>query len=235
MSTEPNKTSSGGNSDPGSAGGGDPNDKNKDQTNTNTDGDGGEGGGDGGDPGKNSVSYESHRKLLGEKKLEQERRTKAEQELATLKQEKADREKKELEAQGNYKSLLEIKQKELDLAAAKLDRITGEITDVRKKKAILKHIGGVVPDGAHKLLPLDLIELDAEGKPTEQSAKAAAQVFTKEHSYAIQKDVDGGGGLPNDEAKGGGTGKKITYAQWQKLSAAEMKKQYNNVDWTTAP
>lgn len=234
MSTEPNKTSSGGNPDPGSAGGGDPNDQTKNQT-TNTTTDGNAGGGDDGGEGKGTVSYDSHRKLLGEKKTEQERRIKAEQELEALRKKEADREKAELEKQGNFKSLLEIKQKELDESNAKLERITGEITDVRKKKAILKHIAGVVPEGAHKLLPLDMIDLDAEGKPTEQSAKAAAQVFTKEHSYAIQKDVDGGGGLPNDEAKGGGAGKKITYAQWQKLSAAEMKKQYNNVDWSTAP
>jgi hypothetical protein len=216
----------------GGAGGGNP--ENNQDPNKNGGGKGGSGSGDGDEGDGKNVSYESHQRLLREKKQEQEKRKAAETELETLRNEKAERDRKKLEEEGNFKALLEQREKELNDEKARNATIVGEITDARKKRAILKHIQGVVPEGAHQLLNLSLVELDADGKPTEQTAKAAAQLFQKEHPYAIQTDKKGGG-LPNEEAAGGIGGKKIIYSEWCKLSAADMKKQYGNVDWSTAP
>lgn len=183
-----------------------------------------------GDPqDKSTVTREAHDRLLSEKKKEQEKRKQAEDELARLKQEKADREKAELESKGQYKELLEAREKELEAERLKNKQFMDELHTGRKKRAILSHISGKVADKATELLPLSMVELDANGHPTEASAKAAAQFFEKDYSFAILRDGNGNGGLPNNAPKGGN--KKLTKAEWEALPAAEMKKRAGEVDW----
>lgn len=187
-------------------------------------------GGEGNDPSTEpkNVSHESHQKLLSEKKKEREARLKAEQELEALRKEKADREKEELEKQGNYKKLLEDREKELADERAKNKKIFDDLSEHRKKKAILANIDGKIPENAMKLLPLSMVELDADGKPTEKSAKLAAQFFEKEFSFAVQRDKEGGG-LPPDAPLGGT--KKLSRSEWEKLPASEMKARAKEVNF----
>lgn len=178
------------------------------------------------------VSYESHQRLLSEKKAEQEKRRQAEEELQKLKAEKEEREKKELTEQGKFKEALQKTEEELQKERLEKEGLLGSLREAAKKQAILREIPGLVPDRAHSLLPLDEISIGADGKPDPASVKAAAQKFEKECAFAIQKDT-AGGGLPTD-APTGGNNKKLTVKEWKALPAAEMKKRHNEVDWSTA-
>lgn len=197
---------------------------------------GGGGGADPADPANNPkdddkrVSHETHLRLLSEKKKEQEKREAAEAELEKLRKEKAEREQKELEAQGKFKELAEQKEKELEKERAEKQALIDDLNTARKRQALLRNISGTVPANAHNLLPLDQVKLGADGKVDEASAKAAAQAFEKDFSFAVLKDTRGGG-LPSD-APGGGQ-KKLTVAEWEALPAAEMKKRAGEVDWST--
>lgn len=182
------------------------------------------------DPKPGTVAYETHQKLLGEKKKEQAARIEAETKLKALEAEKAEREKKELEAQGKYKEALAKTEEELAKARQEKDALVGDLRTAQKRRAILGEIAGQVPERAQSLLPLDEIVIGEDGKPDPASVKAAAQKFEKEFSFAVQKD-SAGGGLPPDAPKGG-TEKKLTKAEWEKLPVAEMKKRHNEVDWT---
>lgn len=180
--------------------------------------------------GKGTVAYETHQRLLSEKKKEQEARKQAEEKLAALEAEKAEREKKELEAKGQYKEALEKTEAELKKEREQKEALIGSLQESAKRSAILREIGGQVPERAFSLLPLDEITMGADGRPDPASVKAAAQKFEKDFSFAVQKDSTNGG-LPNDAPKPGNT-KKLTKAEWEKLPLAEMKKRANEVDWT---
>lgn len=206
MSTEPTIPPSGGNPDPS----GTPDDPNNPKT----------------------VSHETHRKLLGEKKAEQEKRQAAEAELEKFRAKEREAETKKLEAEGKYAEALKLRDEELTKEKAKNAQILEQITEARKKTAILREISGKVPEKALALLPLDMITIGDDGKPDPLTVKAAAQHFEKEYSFAVQKDTSGGGLPP--EAPPGGSGKKLAHDEWLKLPAAEMKKRSNEVDWSTA-
>ena len=77
-----------------------------DQTATNTSGDAGGTTTDDGS-GSGSVAYETHRRLLGEKKKVQEERDRLRDEIERRDAEAQAAEKKRLEEQGEYKKLLE--------------------------------------------------------------------------------------------------------------------------------
>lgn len=177
-----------------------------------------------GDPEKKdpeTVRYETHRKLLGEKKEVQEQNRKLQAELERIRAEQEEKENKELEAQGNFKKLLEQAQGELKKEKEEKSSILKEIQDARKKQAILKNITGVVPHKIHMLLPVDMVTLDESGTPEETSAKSAAQFFEQEYAFAIQRDQKNGG-LPDEEAKGGGA-KIPTYEEWLQLPVAKQR------------
>lgn len=179
---------------------------------------------------KGTVAYETHQKLLSEKKREQAARQEAEAKLKKLEDEKAEREKAELTSQGKFKEALEKTEGELAKERAEKEALLGDLRTAQKRRAILSEIAGVVPERAQSLLPLDEIKIGDDGKPDQASVKAAAQKFEKEYSFAVQKDK-AGGGLPPD-APQGGLEKKLTKAEWEKLPVAEMKKRHNEVDWT---
>jgi hypothetical protein len=190
--------------------------------------------GDPADPGKTQtdddkrVSYDTHQKLLSEKKKEQEKRESAERELEQLRKEKQERELKELETQGKFKELAEAKDKELQAEREKNAQILNDLNHARKRQALLKNINGTVPANAMSLLPLDLVKLDADGKIDESSAKLAAQVFEKDYSFAVQRDTRGGGLPPEAPDRGG---KKLTVAEWESLPPKEMRARASEVDW----
>jgi small-conductance mechanosensitive channel len=175
-----------------------------------------------------SVSFDTHRKLLGEKKTVQEKARALEAELEKLRQEKADAEKKKLEEEGRWKELAEAKDKELEQERQKNQAILNDLNDARKKTALLKAINGQVPANFHQLLPLDQVKVGEDGRVDEASVKAAAQLFEKEYHLAIIRD--GVKTPPSDPARGGG--KKLTKAEWEALPVKEMKARASEVDWS---
>jgi len=193
------------------------------------------GGANGGADDKNqTVSYDTHRRLLAEKKEVSERLKKLEEERESLLKEKEDKEKAELERKGEIQKLLELERERAKKAEDRLNSIQSDLENAKKRNAVLKHIAGTVPEPARDWIKVDGISLKEDGSVDDESAKLVAQQFEQNFSFAVLKQ-NTNGGLPNDAAKGGASGGgKLTVSQWKALkSSKEMKARMADVDWNT--
>lgn len=194
-----------------------------------------------GDPEKNpedkkdTVSYDTHRRLLDEKKKMQAERDELAAKLRQREEAEAEAQRKKDEEQGNFKKLLETERAEKKRIEEEHNSLMANLQAARKKAAVLRHISGSVPDKiADALLKVDGVALNEDGSVDEDTAKIVAQEFEKDFHYVIQRDRKNAG-LPNSASPGGGGGRKMTYEEWKALpTSAEMRKNYNNVDWSTA-
>lgn len=167
---------------------------------------------------KSHVSYESHQKLLDEKKAIAKR-------LAELEKRDKDRETEELKKKEDFKKLLEIRDQENADLKAKLTGLETGIASSRKLRSLLGEINGEVEEQYWQLIDLDQIPLDADGKPDAASVKKAARDFEKRYSAVIKKKDDGK--MPNDPANP--PPGKLTHAEWVKLPYEEKKKRMHEV------
>ena len=181
------------------------------------------------DPKKDTVSYETHRKLLDEKKRIQDEKAKLEEQVNAAKAEKEADERKKLEEQGNFKKLLEQERADKELLKQNHEALKQDLENAKKRAAVLKHIKGVVPEKAREWINVTGVAVNEDGSVNPDTAMLVAQEFEKEYYFAVQRDKNGGG-LPNDAARGGTA--KLTVSQWNALKTSkEMKEQMNNVDW----
>lgn len=175
---------------------------------------------------KDSVSYETHRQLLNEKKKRDEELRKAREDLAKYDQEKRELEEKALKEKEDYKKLFESREKELAEERARREAIESKIIEAQKYKALNKALGASVPEKFWNLVELDKIAIDpATGMPDEMTTKAYADEFQKNYGEIfVNRNLPR---LPNDGPTRGKTG--LTYEQWVKLPYAEKKKRQNEL------
>lgn len=167
------------------------------------------------DPSKDKVAYETYRKVIAEKKRFQER---AEQ----LEAQNAEREKKELEAKGEYQKLLELAKADAEAAKSKLTQIESERQTAKKASALLKALENGLPEKFYGFLPMDEVVVDPDtGEVNQLSVAKAAEEFRKNYPELLIKP--NGPRLPNDAPKGNGMG-MITAEDYAKLPFDEMKK-----------
>jgi len=166
------------------------------------------------DPKPKTVSYETHAKLLDEKK-------KASARLAELEAAEEARKLKALEEKGEYQKIIEQKEKELADKNSKLHELTQRETDRLKLSSLLKALPGTVDPKFYKFIDqIDDIVVNPEtGEVDEVSVNRAAEKFRKQYPEWIQTKKSG---LPND-APGGGAN-RISRAEWMKLPSKEMTK-----------
>lgn len=182
-------------------------------------GDGGKKG-DAGEGDNKPVPYDSHRKLLDEKKRIQA-------ELEAFKVEKKTREDKEAEEKGEYKKLLEQERKAREDAEGKLKNIDEQVKNARKMSAILGSAGGTIDEKWHDLVmntALDMVAIDPDtGKVDQLSVTKAVEKLKASYPEIIKGK--GGPRVPGDApgASGPGAG-KITRSEWLKLNSTQMMK-----------
>lgn len=164
---------------------------------------------------KDTVAYETHQKLLSEKKKMAEK-------LAAFETEKSEREKQELEAKGEYQKLLDLEKKRADEALAKVNEFETQMTHARKLKALLGALGGQVDDKFLGFLPIDQIVIDPETKEVNPTSVASVADSIKKQFPEFIKQANGAR-LPNAAPQGNEAG-KISEAEWNKLPAKEMAK-----------
>ena len=164
---------------------------------------------------KDTVQYETHKKLLDEKK-------KLAEKLAIFETKEAERERKKLEDEGQYQKLIELEKKRADEAIAKVIAFEDQMTQGRKLKALLGALGGQVDDKFLGFLPIDQIVIDPETKEVNLTSVASvADGFKKQFPELIKSQ--NGPRLPNAAPQGNEAG-KISEAEWNKLPAKEMEK-----------
>lgn len=172
---------------------------------------------------KDSVAYDTYQKVLSEKKKAAER-------LAVLEAEKAERDRKDMEAKGEYQKLIELERKRADEALSKVSAFEEQMAHARKLKALLDALGGQVDDKFLGFLPIDQIAVDPESKEVNLTSVASVAENFKKNFPELIKNPNGPR-LPNAAPQGNDAG-KISEAEWNKLPPKEMAKyKMNQIIW----
>lgn len=173
-----------------------------------------------GDP-KQTVAYETHQKLLGEKKKLGEKLTTIEQELESLRAKERERENAELEKSKNYEQLLRNREEELKKATEKLTTIEVERLEARKLDAFLRTLGtGTLDERYWGLIPIDQIAVDPTTRAVDEMTVAkAVELYRKSYPETIKRaNVPG---VPSNAPQGAPG--KLTLEEWRGLPLKEKK------------
>lgn len=162
-----------------------------------------------------TVSYETHRKLLGEKKKVQEERD-------AFALEKAEREKKLMEERGEFQKLAELAKTEVDSLKAKLQEVESGRLAAKKANALLKALDHGIPEKFYGFLPMDEVLVDPEtGEVNAMSVAKAADNFRKNFPELIVSKTNAK--FPNNAPQGSAVS-TISREEWLKLDHLEMVK-----------
>jgi hypothetical protein len=178
---------------------------------------------------KDIVSYETHRKLLNEKK-------KAQEEIQALKatlDEKNKRERESLEKEmrdkEEWKKLVEIRENELKETKTKLENFETGLRDSKKASAFLGELakrGVSVRQSYYDLINVENILVDPSTSEIDPaSVKKYADAWITEH-YELAKATNPGVKLPMNAPQGGS---QLTYEEWLKLPVSDMKSRYHEI------
>lgn len=170
----------------------------------------------GDDSKKDLVSYETHQKLLGEKKRTAEKLSQTEKELEELRARERERENAELERNKNFEQLLKNRETELKEAQEKLSKVDSERVFARKIDAFLKTLGGDLPEHYWGLIPLEEIALDPTTKAVDEMTVAkAVEAYRKMFPETIK--TPGQKPTMPSSAPAGSPDSKMDYESWKSL------------------
>lgn len=176
----------------------------------------------------------SKERILNESKEYKEKYQAFKSKEEEFKTQQAKAEEDRLRQQGEYKTLLEQREKELEALRNSLTETKSEadsfresIVNLRKASAFERELGGKLKkDSYWNHVDFNKIALDPEtGEIDKGTLKEVANNFVKEYKELV--DFPSGGNLPNQTPNGGGG--KLTYDQWKKLPLADRKKRMRDV------
>ena len=163
--------------------------------------------------GKSTIAYDTHRKLLDEKK-------KVQAQLDTLLREKTERDEAEARKRGDFEALLKAREDELSKERAARQELSDRITQGRKLNAVIDALGGNVDQKWLRLIDTDDVVVNPEtGEVDPMTVARAAESLKKQWPEMLRKTA----ALPNAAPAGNGGG-MISRADWLKLSSKEMMK-----------
>jgi hypothetical protein len=178
-------------------------------------------------------SYESHQKLLSEKKAIQDKAKRLEEENAEFKRKHSeldrknqDDERKKLEDKEQFKDLYTKTREELAAKDEKISSLLKAQVDARKMSSFLDAIKGDIPRQYWGLVDIDKIALDGD-KVDEFSVQKYVEDFRTTYKDII-KPIDNRR-MPSDSPPADDSASNLTYDQWLKLSAKDKEKKINLV------
>lgn len=178
--------------------------------------------------GSGSVAYETHRKLLAEKKRRDEELAAANAKIEAFQADMKAREEAELRQKEDYKRLLELREKELLETKAKNESFQRMVEEATKIQALQKALNGALDPKFRPLVDIDQIVLDpATGKVDELSVTAYAEKFRQTYPTVLV-GTKMAPGMPTNAPQGGGG--SLTYEAWLKLPRDEMIKRQKDVE-----
>lgn len=167
-------------------------------------------------PKKDTVAYETHVKLLKEKKKLQE-------EYDAIQKQNRDREEADLRLKEDFKKIAELREAEAAELRSKLTTVEARERNAIKLDAFLSSLDGSVDKRFWGHIPLDQIIVDPEsGEPDPMSVTKVVEAFRKEYYDIIKKP--GQPTVPNTAPQGAPGSGKITRAAWLTLDHKEMVK-----------
>lgn len=178
------------------------------------------------EPQDKAPSYESHKKLLGEKKKTAEENAALKAKLAEFeKSQKAAMEAKLLE-ENNLKELLKLREEELMKERSSREGMEASIQRAMKLNAIQSALDGRLSEKYFDLVDADQIAINpTTGRPDETSVAKFAKAFSAKYPEIVMKGTSAQ--LPNDAA--GGAVTKLTYEKWLTLPLKEQKARLKEV------
>lgn len=183
---------------------------------------------------KETVSYESHQKLLGEKKKRDAENAELKARLDAI-EAKAQADAVEAATKkGDTEMLLKLEREKTAKAELKAKENQDALTDVNsrlergaKMRAFLGSVNGAVDEQYWPLVNLDGIKINPEtGMPDAVTVQAAAREFEKNYPLVL-KSKSNPATLPGDAPRGGGA--KLSYEEWLKLPLKEQKARMREV------
>ncbi len=165
--------------------------------------------------GKNTVAYETHKRLLEQKKAQDAK-------LAEFEAREKEREEADARKRGDYEALLKSREDALKETQSKLSNLESALTKAEKKNAVLDALGGNIDPKWHRLIDVSEIAFHPEtGEVDNLSVAKVAEAFKREFPEAIKRQ----GNLPPQAPQGlEGGGGKISRAAWLALPSKEMSK-----------
>jgi len=164
------------------------------------------------------VKYETHEKLLREKKKRDEENSELKKRLEAFEKENKDKEEKELLEKENFKKLLEIREKEKKDLEEKYSGLQTSLQNGSKLRSFFDNVPGKIDEQYWDLIDVSKIAINPEtGAPDEASAKAYAEEFQKKYALVIR--TGSSAKMPNDAPN---SVTKLTYEEWLKLPPKEM-------------
>lgn len=172
-----------------------------------------------------TVAYETHKRVLRERKADLEKRKALEAELEAFKEDARKREEAALEEQGKYKELTEHFKNELKRTQAALSERDEMINDGIKLQAFKSKIGGEFKNPKYmSFVDLAKIELREDGTVDEGTLEMTVNSFLKEHGSDLLK-IGTGRKMPSDAPRMGlPSAKKITQMDKGELSEIMREK-----------
>lgn len=165
---------------------------------------------------KSTIAYETHRKLLDEKK-------KLQAQLEALASKEREREESEARKRGDYEALLKAREEELAKERAARQELDQRITHGMKLNMVIEALGGQVDQKWYKLIDTDEVAVNPDsGEIDKMTVARVAESLKKQWPEMIQRNAK----LPATAPQGlnGGPG-KITESEWKSLkNSAEMNK-----------
>lgn len=165
---------------------------------------------------KESVSYETHRKLLDEKK-------KIQAKLEQIETERKATEEAELAKKGELQKLLDLRTKEAGELREKLQREEARKLQAKKLSAIVKGLGSPVEEKWYGVLSnhIDDVVYNQDADEIEQmSVTTVVENLKKTWPEMLKRPA---AGMPNNAPRGNDAG-TISRDEWLKLPSKEMAK-----------
>ena len=195
--------------------------------------DGNSGGKDGKPPKKeDSVSFETHQKLMDEKKAQSSRLKELEDKFTKQEEDQKVKAQDDLKAQGKFKEALAARDDELAAEKLKGERLNSQIIDNRKLSAFVNAVPGGVESRYWSLVDLEKIKVDDVGRPTEDSVKDYSKSFQESFPELLKKPEEND--IPPGNPKPPGSG-KLSHEAWKLLPAKEMRERIADVDPSSVP
>jgi len=173
-----------------------------------------------------TVSYESHEKLLKEKKRRDEQIAEKDRIIEAFKKKDSETSEAKAKEQGDLQKIIEIRDKEKAEIEQKYNELNSQIVSSVKLRAFLDQVSGTVDEQYWSLIDLQAIPLDpSNGMPDLLAVQRAAKEFEQKYSLVVQ--TKGGSKMPNGAAKPPGQG--LLYEDWLRLPLKEKRARQHEV------
>lgn len=178
---------------------------------------------------KDSVQYETYRKVLSEKKRQAELNTQLQAKLSELENAEKERQETQLKEQNQWQELAKLKEQEAEQARQEAMALRSQQQDARKLDAVLNALPGQVPRDYWGLIDLEKVIVNPDtGDIEATSVKSLADEFIQRHKRVI--DFPGSGARIDPQAPQPNGAGSVSINDFAKMSADEKAANLGKID-----